>query len=75
VAINYQTYDEYLRHPLYRIARSVAMERANGICERCGHALATETHHQKYPAWDTFDTPSNLLAVCHPCHCEIENKL
>lgn len=67
---NYRTYEEYLRHPLYRIARCVAMARANGLCEKCRGASASEVHHLKYPLWGTFDTPSNLLAVCHQCHAE-----
>jgi hypothetical protein len=72
--IHYQTYNEYLRHPLYRIARSVAITRANAVCERCCRGSVSEVHHIQYPVWDTFDTPSNLLAVCHQCHCEIEDK-
>jgi hypothetical protein len=66
--------DEYLRHPLYRIARAAAMRRARYICEDCTTARATETHHVHYPAWGAFDTPSNLRAVCHDCHCIAEGK-
>src|SRR5262252_7280776 len=68
----YQTYDEYRHHPVFLAARDVAMRRANYRC-RCG-AVATEVHHLKYPPWGTFDVPSNLQPVCHPCHCRIEGK-
>jgi len=67
-------YQEYRSHPLYKIARAVVFRRANGMCERCKVNPATEPHHEKYPEWDTFDTPSNMVAVCHGCHCIIEGK-
>jgi hypothetical protein len=73
--LRYSTYAEYLRHPMYRIARAVAMRRAKGICEECGVAPATEANHLQYPVWGTFDTPSNLRAVCHACHCDYHHKV
>jgi hypothetical protein len=72
--LHYQTYQAYLALPLYRIARSVAINRARGVCEECKINPVTEVHHIQYPFWGTFDTPSNLLAVCHECHCKKENK-
>jgi len=66
---HYHTYQAYLAMPLYKIARGVAMKRANGICEECNAAPATEVHHIQYPVWGTFDTPSNLRPICHDCHC------
>lgn len=71
---HYQSYEAYLVQPLYRIARSVAIRRANGICEECKVEPVTEAHHKQYPVWGTFDTPSNLLAICHQCHCKKHNK-
>jgi hypothetical protein len=68
----YNTYEEYLRHPAFQAARRVAMQRAEWRC-RCG-APATEVHHLRYPAWGTFDVPSNLEPVCHTCHCVYEGK-
>lgn len=70
----YQTYEEYLKHPLYQIARSAAITRAGGICEKCRNAPVSEVHHLRYPAWGAFDTPTNLLAVCHDCHCKEHEK-
>jgi len=48
--------------------------RSKGLCEVCGKHPPTEVHHLRYPPWGTFDTEDNLLAVCHPCHCEIHGK-
>ena len=72
--LHYQSYPAYRGQPLYRIARSVVLKRANGMCEKCEVAPATEVHHLRYPAWGTFDTPSNLVAICHPCHCKEHGK-
>jgi hypothetical protein len=70
----YKTYEEYLRHPVFLAARQAAMNIAKGKCERCNLNSASEVHHLKYPPWGTFDVPSNLMPVCHRCHCEIEGK-
>ena len=69
----YGTYSEYLKHPVFRAVRAVAMRRTSGLCARCG-AVATEVHHVQYPPWGTFDVPSHLEPVCHRCHCLIEGK-
>lgn len=71
---SYRSYREYLRHPRYLEVREQVMQRARGICEACKTNKATHVHHRVYPAWGTFDTPENLLAVCHPCHCQIHGK-
>ena len=85
---HYQTYSDYLRHPLYLIVRQVVIRRANGLCEICHAARVSEVHHYikdksgkfQYPFWDrvaglcAFDTPSNLKAVCHACHCREHGK-
>ena len=69
----YSTYAEYLRHPVFRAARSIAMQRAAGRC-RCG-APATEVHHARgYPPWGMFDAPSKLTPICHDCHCKEHGK-
>lgn len=70
----YGTYREYLKHPRFLAVRKVVFERADGLCERCKSRPPTEPHHLRYPPWGAFDVPENLLAVCHPCHCEIHGK-
>lgn len=71
--VHYQVYADYLSHPVYRAIREAAMVRDGRRCRMCG-GDATEVHHVKYPPWDTFDTPGNLLCVCHTCHAKIEGK-
>ena len=69
----YQTYSEYLQHPVFRVARWIAMRRAKGLC-LCGR-VATEVHHANgYPPWGMFDVPSNLTPICHECHCKAHGK-
>ncbi len=70
----YRTYAEYLRHPRFLAVRSVAFDRAGGKCERCHDRPPTEPHHLRYPPWGAFDVPTNLLVVCHRCHCDIHGK-
>ena len=69
----YPRYEEYLRHPVFRAARAVAMKAAQHRCVECA-GPATEVHHLRYPPWGTFDVPSHLRPVCHPCHCTLEGK-
>jgi hypothetical protein len=71
---HYQGYENYREHWLFRAVRSAVMRRAGNVCEQCGKRAATEVHHLKYPLWGTFDTPSNLKALCHECHCEAHDK-
>jgi len=73
--MRYQTYQGYLKHPMFRLIRQVVMDKAEGRCVHCG-APATEVHHKdgKYPVWGAFDVPAAIEPVCHPCHCRIENK-
>lgn len=76
-------YKTYLNHPIFGIARKLAMKKTNGKCSLC-ESPATEVHHhlQKrggakssaYPPWGAFDVPANLQPICHPCHCRIEGK-
>lgn len=70
----YRGYREYLRHPRFLEVRAEVFRRAGGSCERCQCRPPTEPHHLRYPPWGAFDVPENLIAVCHPCHCDIHGK-
>lgn len=70
----YTSYREYLKHPRFLEIRARVFDRAGGVCERCKSRPPTEPHHLRYPPWGTFDVPENMIAVCHPCHCEIHGK-
>jgi hypothetical protein len=73
VISHYETYLAYLRHPVFRAARAVAMQRAGARC-RCG-APASEVHHwDGYPPWGMFDVPAKLRPICHACHCKEHGK-
>lgn len=72
--VPYRTYAEYLKHPRFLRIRAQVFERASGVCERCKERPPTEPHHLRYPRWGTFDVPENMIAVCHPCHCDIHGK-
>lgn len=71
--MSYRNYSEYLRHPVFRFVRKLAMEYAGNRC-KCG-APATEVHHADgYPPWGAFDLPSALTPICHECHCKAHGK-
>lgn len=66
-AAEYQTYAEYLKHPRFREACRLVVERSGGACERCG-GRAVDFHHVRYCRWGQFDPPDNLLHLCRACH-------
>ena len=49
--------------------RMAVLKRADGVCERCENRLAEEIHHLNGVGDNRLEM---LLAVCHPCHVEIE---
>lgn len=67
---HFHTYQDYLKHWVFKAMRETAMRTTGGRCAKCG-ALATEVHHLSYPKpWGAFDVPKNLLPICHECHCK-----
>jgi len=60
---------EARKRPGWARLRSLACQRAGGVCEHCARALPLngyfELHHRWYPERDTL---ANLMAVCRPCH-------
>lgn len=60
-------YHEYMASREWRLKRRRILERANGMCERCGFNRATQVHHKTYARlgheWD-----SDLQAICRGCH-------
>jgi hypothetical protein len=66
--MKYTSYREYREHPVFKAVRKAAWRLTGPQCEQCG-AIATEMHHARYPAWGAFDTPGNMRALCHQCHC------
>jgi 5-methylcytosine-specific restriction endonuclease McrA len=63
-------YHWYLGSAFWRERREFILERASHICEKCGKRRATEVHHLTYIR--VFqELPSDLVALCKPCHAEI----
>lgn len=59
--------------------RALVADRAAGVCEKCGCAVATQLHHRRPKAIGgsrLADTNSseNAIACCEPCHSEIHAK-
>jgi len=63
----FEWYDQYLASPEWKERRRKVLLRAQGICEGCRDAAATEVHHLTYDnvgeefLWQ-------LVAICHECH-------
>lgn len=58
-------------------AVNLVLTRAAESCERCGCARPEQIHHRKPrgaggSSDPAINLPSNLLAVCSPCHLAIE---
>jgi hypothetical protein len=72
--MHYQTYTEYLSHPVFLAIKKAVFSRARNTCEKCHREQAVDAHHKTYPQWGSFDSPGNLLALCRTCHAQIHNK-
>jgi hypothetical protein len=70
-ALNRHTaYAWYLGSAFWRERRDFILHRAGHTCEKCGKRRATEVHHLTYLR--VFqELPSDLVALCKPCHTEI----
>lgn len=66
-------------------ARSVVLDRAHGLCERClerGEVRPADVVHHKTPLspenvadLDVALNPGNLMALCNDCHTEVHHEL
>jgi len=66
-----KAYDWFLVCDCWRTQiRPAALARASFRCQMCGKRRATEVHHLSYKRIGN-EPPQDLLAVCHPCHCEL----
>lgn len=60
-------YWAYLQSPEWAKRRALVMERANGLCEGCRSAKATQVHHLTYAhVFEEF--LFDLVALCARCH-------
>jgi hypothetical protein len=67
---------DWLNHIYYPSAHWRALSKKtrknHPVCQECREALSTEVHHRTYDRlWQ--ELPTDLSAVCHECHLEIES--
>lgn len=62
-------YADYLQSAEWRRVRSAVMRRANGVCEVCNAAPASEVHHLTYDRIGN-ESLTDLVAICRGCHQE-----
>ena len=69
----WQWYDNYLNSPGWKNKRRLVLDRAQGVCEGCRDAPATDVHHMTYNnvgnefLWE-------LKAICRTCHERLHGK-
>lgn len=67
-------YDAYLRSPEWAQRRQLVVLRAQGLCEGCRSARATDVHHTTYiHAGEEF--LFELVALCTTCHSSTTKPL
>ena len=56
--------------PGYQRSRQETLSRSGGVCQLCGQAAASETHHWAAACYPTDEevTPDDLIALCSFCH-------
>lgn len=62
-----RVYSAYLSSPEWRVLRRQVLDRADGRCEYCGQASATQVHHRTYQRVGAEEL-GDLAAICVPCH-------
>lgn len=72
--LTFRDYESYLKSREFGEIRKHVIQRSNGRCEVCGSQKASEVHHCIYPPRGTVDSPDNLKAICHSCHCRVHGK-
>lgn len=68
-----QAHNAYLDSPAWKDRRRLVLERAQGLCEGCRKAGATEVHHLSYAHWGQ-ELLFELVALCGDCHDRIHAK-
>lgn len=63
-------HDAYLKTPKWRKKRAAVLLRAQGTCEGCAEAPATQVHHLTYDHWRD-ELLWELVAICDSCHARI----
>ena len=66
-------YNIYLASAEWEAKRQLILKRADGMCEGCGLAKATDVHHKTYEhRYEEF--LFELVALCHACHVRVHEE-
>lgn len=65
-----ESYSAYMQSDEWRAKRALVMKRCGGVCEGCGTAEATDTHHLTYRHL-FHEFLFELVGLCRPCHDRI----
>lgn len=55
----------------WQLVRAVVLARDHFRCRHCQSPFMVDAHHIKFRSAGGKDIPSNLAALCRPCHDEI----
>ncbi len=69
----FEEHDRYLNTDVWLDKRAAVLRRANGLCEGCGAAKATQVHHLTYEHWRE-ELLWELVAICTDCHERVHSK-
>ena len=69
-------YREYLNSEHWRTIRRLVLERDGYACVLCGASGGQlEVHHRTYERGWYNERLEDLVVLCIPCHCAVENML
>lgn len=66
-------HDGYLGSAQWKALRAKVFKRAQGVCEGCASAPATEVHHLTYARWGR-EMLFDLVAICEACHDAVHDS-
>lgn len=67
-------YVDYLQSPMWEPKRAEAVKRAGNACQKCKRRnVLLEVHHISYVRMGK-ERPEDLIAVCPPCHRDLDAR-
>lgn len=69
----YETYEHFLRSPLWREQRREALIRDSWRCRRCESKLSLQVHHKRYAKVLGTEKLEDLETLCNTCHRKHHN--
>jgi len=71
--VDKQTYNDYLKSPLWQILRRQALCRARNRCSVCKSEVDLHVHHKTYANVGN-EQPNDLVVLCESCHTQEHDK-